>query len=130
MKLVRKQDSPVVKDMFNIEHPEMNIKIVALPEDKLAGWLRIDCSYFHNNSAKRNLDVFGFMSFSFLFNNQTETEGDIVWATYEQVKQDISVDDNGNIILLNQDVPNWILNQPWVLDFEGKKFSENWEIVP
>jgi hypothetical protein len=130
MKLIRKEGVPVVTDIFGIEHPDIVIKITALPEDKLLKWLKIECAYFHNDVATQNLEMLGYSNFSFMFNSNTWEENGIVWETYTQVKQDISIDDNGNIILLNEDVPNWILNQPWVLDFEGKKFSENWKIVP
>jgi hypothetical protein len=129
MKLIRKTTAPLVTDSFNIGHPEITIKIVALPEDKLEKWLRIDCSYFHNNSAAKTLELFGFSSFSFLFNSETKEQDGIVWETYTDIKQDISIDDDGDIVLLNQNVPDWILTQPWILDFEGKKFSENWQLV-
>jgi hypothetical protein len=129
MKLTRKLNAPIVKDTFGIEHPEIVIKIIALPEDKLSKWLIIQCGYFHNNLATKSLELFGYNNFEFTFNSNTWEENGMVWETYEQIKQDISIDDNGNIVLLNQNVPNWILNQPWILDFEGKKFSENWEMI-
>jgi hypothetical protein len=127
MKLIRKEDAPVIIDQWGIEHPDITIKIVGTPEDKLRGWLRIECAYFHNDNSLRSLEQFGFDSFSFLFNDRSWSEDDLDWETYTQIKQDIEIDSNGNIVLMNQDVPNWILNQPWVLDFEGKKFFTDME---
>jgi hypothetical protein len=127
MKLVRKENAPVIVDYWGIEHPDVVAKIIATPEDKLNKWLKIECAYFHNDTAQKSLDYLG--TFEFIFNQRTIEEAGSIWETYDQIKEDIEIDENGDIVLLNTNVPNWILGQPWVRDFEGKLFSENWVIV-
>lgn len=132
MRFIRKQTAPIVKDVFGIEHPEITIKITSVPEDRKNHTLNIYCSYYHNSETTQNLEIFGFGNFVFNFNNTYNippSPSSLGYPTYSQVRQDIDIDNDGNIVLINPNVPNWILNQNYVLDFEGKTFGENWEIV-
>lgn len=127
MKLIRKQTAPIITDIYGIEHPNLCIKHFAVPEDKKSGWLEIHCGYYHNDSAIEPLTNSGvnFGTFVIRF-DKTQREG---WPQYPDVLNDIQIDQNGDLIVLNSNVSNWLLNQTFILDCDGKPFAENWKIV-
>jgi hypothetical protein len=135
MKLIRKQNAPIVIDKYGIEHSNLTISFYATPEDKLNKWLEIHCAYYHTQAAdKSQLPDFGKFVMKFDDNkvNSIIEDGQLVklgWPNYDELKLSIKVDDNGQLEVIADDVLYWILNQEFIKDFEGKVFSENWEII-
>jgi hypothetical protein len=141
MYLKRKQNAPIVKDSFGVEHPDLIIGFYAVIEDKLNKWLDIRCGYYHSLAAfnnNRNKQIkdndANIYDFQMLFNNKdfvlpNLSQNEFGMPTYSVLKQDIEIDNDGNIIPLNEEVSLWILHQGFFLDFEGKRFNENWEVV-
>jgi hypothetical protein len=135
MKLIRKQNAPVVVDKYGVAHPELTITFYALPEDKLNKWLEIHCAYYHTqDSSKEQLTDFG--RFVMQFNADSVPpviENDelvkLGWPNYTDLKQSIEVNEDGTLNIIADDVLYWILNQDFAKDFEGKVFSENWIII-
>jgi hypothetical protein len=130
MKIIRKSTSSIVTDQYGIEHPELTITYISLPEDKLNKWLEINCIYYHTQECDY-IPLSQFSSFTFKFNSNSipRTSYSLGWPTYDELKTQIEINDNGQLIILNPDVYTWILNQNYILDFEGKVFAENWEII-
>lgn len=129
MKLTRKQNAPIIIDEYGISHPDLTLKIETINEDKLNKRLSFVCQYYHTKDCNyRFLPRIG--DVYFLFTNEYTNEGEgLGWPTYTQVKEDVIIDDDGNLIPINQEMAYWILNQTFVRDFEGKIFGENWEIT-
>ena len=126
MKLIRKQTAPIITDIYGVTHPELCIKHFAAPEDKKSGWLEIYCGYYHKDSSVEPLasSGVGFGTFVIRF-DKSQREG---WPQYPDVLNDIQIDQNGDLIVLNSNVSNWLLNQTFILDCDGKPFAENWEL--
>lgn len=130
MKLIRKQTAPIVKDIYGIEHPDLTITYFSLPEDKLNKWLEINCNYYHTRECNySSLPIFSTFSMKFNTSSTPPTEYSLGWPSYDELKTQMEINDQGQIVILNPAVYIWILNQPFVLDFEGKIFAENWEII-
>lgn len=131
MKLIRKTNAPVFIDEYGISHPDLTVTFVAINEDKLNKRLILFCQYFHTPAANK-LPIAWLGSFEFRFTNDVSVapteDAQYGWPTYDLVKQDITINDSGEIVVSDESVYTWILNQPYVLDFEGKLFAENWVI--
>ena len=125
MILKRKSTAPIVLDVFGIEHPELCILPFSVLEDKKLRTLEIGCGYYHAPNSPRPLMIreMDIAPFAFRFKENTAD-----MPTYTQVMNDIKIEDNGDITILNTGVVDWILNQRFVLDFEGKVFADNWEM--
>jgi hypothetical protein len=130
MKLVRKNNTPVIVDEYGIQHPNLTLGIVRISEDKLNKKLLFVCSYYHTRTCQYKPLYIPEVTFNFSNEYTNENPGNNGYPTYTEVKQDIEIDDDGNLIPLNEDMGEWILNQPFILDLEGKKFIDNWEIIP
>lgn len=130
MKLIRKSTSPIVKDTYGIEHPYLTITYYSLPEDKLNKWLEIHCAYYHTRGCEYN-SLSEYRNFVMKFDNNSipKTDNNPGWPSYDELKTQMEINEQGQIVILNPDVYMWILNQNYVLDFEGKIFAENWEII-
>lgn len=133
MKLIRKPNAPIIVDRYGIAHPNVCIKFFACPEDKKAGWMEIHCGYFHNDLAVEPMteQFVGFSNFVMRFdqNGIPSTPTELGWPDYPGIKSDIAIGDDGEIIPLVDTVGPWILNQGFVRDCNGLRFSDHWEIV-
>lgn len=130
MKLIRKQTAPIIIDQYGIQYPNLTLKISSINEDKLNKKISFICYYFYTKECQfEYLFRLGDAVFEFSNNYVNENSSNYGWPTYNEIKQDIMIDDDGNLIPLNNDVPDWILNQRYILDLEGKIFNENWEIT-
>lgn len=130
MKLIRKINSSVFRDEYGVSHPDLTLAITSINEDKLNKRLRFNCKYFHERSClSLPLPHLGEVIFDFSNDYTNPTPGNNGWPTYTEVKEDVTIDDDGNLIPLNEDMGEWILNQPFVLDMEGKSFKDNWVIT-
>lgn len=130
MKIIRKAASPVVVDQYGIEHPKLTVTYISLPEDKLNKWLDLQCVYYHTQECNyQPLPQFSSFTFKFNSNSIPKTSTNLGWPTYDELKTQIEIDSNGQLIILDPSVYTWILNQNYILDFEGKVFAENWEII-
>jgi hypothetical protein len=130
MKLIRKTNSPAFIDQYGVHHPHLTLSITYINEDKLNKRLRFICHYFHEITCSY-LPVVALGEVMFDFSNDyiNPTPGNGGWPTYTEVKEDVMIHDDGTLTPLNEDMGEWILNQPFILDLEGKKFIDNWEII-
>ena len=124
MKLIRKKSAPLVIDNYGIAHLNLTIGYFAIPEDKLNKWLEIHCAYYHTESCDK-APLQEFSTFVIKFNSESSNG----WPTYANVKSKITIEDDGQLTISDSSIEDWLLNQTVILDFEGKVFSENWEIV-
>lgn len=130
MKLIRKQNAPIVIDEYGVAHPELTLKIVGINEDKLNKKIVFICKYFHTVDCNFNyLSRMGDAIFEFSNTYVNTAVGSLGWPTYTQVKEDVEIDEDGNLIPLNNDMADWLINQRFVLDCEGKPFGDNWELT-
>lgn len=130
MKLIRKNTSAIYKDKYGVEHPNLTLSIKTINEDKLNKKLKFTCYYYHTNECDYEPLMY-LDEVVFNFSNQYVNDGigNYGWPTYSEVKEDIEIDENGNLIPLNQDMGNWILNQSFITDINDKKFIEDWLLI-
>lgn len=135
--LKRKSTAPIFNDNTGCDRPDMVLALLAPVEDKRNKMLELNLAYYHSKQAYLDGKTFIpempniTMRFTKDYKVEPVYEGETLlklgWPKYAEVLMDCHVDDNGDLVADSQEVLYWLLNQEFALDFEGKKFSENWE---
>jgi hypothetical protein len=139
MILKRKDKAPLMTDVFGVQHPHIVAAVIDVRGSKKNKFLTIECGYFHSLAAKEmGFQHLGGVTFSFNFNmgreenHELDSKGNVVrlgWPNYDTIMQDITTDEEGELVFLNEKAEYWFLNQDYIPDIEGNKFGENWEFA-
>lgn len=139
--LKRKASAPVYIDAQGCPHPDIVLALAAPLEDQRNRFLELNIAYFHSLDAytSRKLPLTNTNNICFRFNEEyylpTEYAEDGVTPTrlgypsYTDVKKDITITADGELEIIDEAVKFWFLNQEHGVDFDGKKFNDNWEFI-
>lgn len=138
--LKRKTDAPIFTDSTGCEQKTMVLALLAPIEDKRNKVLELNIAYFHSLQAYYDgrdfLPKMPNICMRFTEDYSVAPKYDenynvieLGYPNYSAVKQDLSISEDGELIITDDKVKYWFLNQTFAFDFEGNKFALNWVFV-
>jgi hypothetical protein len=138
--LKRKTDAPIYTDSTGCEQPNMVIALLAPIEDKRNKVLELNIAYFHSLQAyydgrdflPKMPNICMRFKEDYSVPAKYDDDGNLLelgWSKYSDVKKTITISEDGELVITDDSVKYWFLNQTFAFDFEGKLFADNWDWI-